>query len=302
MPILAEIQFGREICGDLEAAEQREWLVTNGIGGFASGTVAGTATRRYHGLLIAALQPPTGRTVLVSGLDESIRYLETSFPLATNRWASGSIAPSGYLQLESFHLEGTKPVWRYALADAILEKRVWMQQGENTSYVQYTLVRGSAPIELEGKVLVTYRDFHSTTHATDWPMKVGIIENGLRVDAFDGAVPFVMKSATATFQPRQEWYRDYFLPMESERGLDDKEDGLFAGQFHARLEVGQTLTLVLSTELSVSLDGEQVRAIQSRVDAVSSLAKTLCCRLQRFCRRRTRLALATRTGRRSIHR
>jgi predicted glycogen debranching enzyme len=261
--ILAEIQFGREVCGDLDAAEQREWLVTNGIGGFASGTVAGTATRRYHGLLIAALQPPAGRTVLVSGLDESIRYLENSFSLATNRWASGSIAPSGYLQLESFHLEGTKPVWRYALADAILEKRVWMQQGENTSHVQYTLVRGSAPIELDGKVLVTYRDFHSTTHATDWQMKVEPIENGLRVDAFVGAAPFVMKSATATFQPRQEWYRDYFLPAERERGLDDTEDRQFAGQFHARLEVGQSITLVLSTNLDVSLDGEQSRAAQS---------------------------------------
>ncbi len=86
MSLLAEIQFGREVCGDLDAAEAREWLVTNGIGGFASGTVAGTATRRYHGLLVAALQPPVARTVLVSGLDESVRYLDASYSLATNRW------------------------------------------------------------------------------------------------------------------------------------------------------------------------------------------------------------------------
>ncbi len=266
MPIQAEVHFGREVCGDLDAAEKREWLVTNGIGGFASGTIAGTSTRRYHGLLIAALQPPSARTVLVSGLDESLRYLETSYSLATNRWASGFISPSGFLQIESFHLEGTKPVWRYALADAILEKRIWMKQGENTTYIQYTLVRASAPIDLDGKVLVTYRDFHSTTHADGWQIQVSPVENGLQINAFDGATPFFMKSSGASVQPRGEWYRDYFLPAESERGLDDKEDRFLAGIFHIHLEVGQSVTLVLSTEPNTSLDGEQARASQSNHD------------------------------------
>src|SRR5579862_4582333 len=84
----AEIQFDREICGDLDAAEAREWLVTNGIGGFASGTVAGENTRRYHGLLIAALQPPVGRKHLVGSLDEEARYDRSTYNLATHRWAS----------------------------------------------------------------------------------------------------------------------------------------------------------------------------------------------------------------------
>ena len=127
MSLVAEVQFGREICGDLATAESREWLVTNGLGGYASGTIAGTTTRRYHGLLIAALQPPVKRTVLVSGLDETVRYLGSNISLATNRWASGFISPKGYLQIESFHLEGSKPVWRYALEDALLEKRIWMK-------------------------------------------------------------------------------------------------------------------------------------------------------------------------------
>ena len=209
MPILAEIQFGREVCGDLDAAEKREWLVTNGIGGYASGTVAGTATRRYHGLLMAALEPPAGRTLLVSGLDENVRYLDSTYSLATNRWASGFISPSGFLQIESFHIEGTKPVWRFAFADAIVEKRVWMAQGANTTYIQYTLLRASESVDLDLKVLVTYREFHATTHADGWQMKIEPVENGLRVDAFEGAIPFVMKSTGAWFQPRQEWYRDY---------------------------------------------------------------------------------------------
>ncbi len=124
MPEQAEVQFGREICGELAAAESREWLVTNGIGGYASGTVAGSQTRRYHGLLVAALQTPLGRTQLVSAIDEIVHYDGADFSLSTHRWASGAVDPQGFLLLEDFHLEGTTPVWTYALADALLEKRI----------------------------------------------------------------------------------------------------------------------------------------------------------------------------------
>src|ERR1700688_410501 len=91
----AAVEFGREICGVLNVAEQREWLVTNGIGGFASGTIAGSATRRYHGLLFAALNPPAGRTLLVGGIDEIATGDGTSYALATHRWVSGAVAPQG---------------------------------------------------------------------------------------------------------------------------------------------------------------------------------------------------------------
>jgi predicted glycogen debranching enzyme len=264
--LLAEVQFGREILGNLELAESREWLVTNGLGGFASGTAAGTSTRRYHGLLMASLQPPTDRRLLVAGVDETVRYGGTSFPLATNRWLSGDVSPKGYLQMENFHLEGTKPVWRYALADALLEKRVWMNQGENTTFVEYTLARRNSPVEIEGKILVSYRDFHATTHGDGWQMKIEPVEKGIRVVAFDGATPFYLKSASAGFEPRHEWYRDFFLPAERERGLDDHEDRLLAGVFHARLAVGEKLTMVFSTEPQALLDGEQARALQSNHD------------------------------------
>ncbi|HEX8871815.1 MAG TPA: glycogen debranching enzyme N-terminal domain-containing protein, partial [Candidatus Acidoferrum sp.] len=263
MALLAEVQFGREVCGDLASAESREWLVTNGLGGFASGTVAGSSTRRYHGLLIAALQPPVGRTVLVSGVDESARYLDRTYSLATNRWAGESISPSGYLNIESFHLEGTKPVWRYALADAMVEKRVWMKQGENTTYVEYTVVRGGAPVELTCKVLVNYRDYHSTTKANGWQMRIEACADGLRVRAFESAAPFFLRSAKGRFEQRHEWYRDYLLAVERERGLDEREDRLLAAEFQCRLAVGESVALVFSTEERASLDGGQARAEQS---------------------------------------
>src|SRR6266567_5670550 len=109
----AKLQFGREICGSLDIAEQREWLVTNGIGGFASGTVSGNLTRRYHGILVAILHPPVGRTQLVAKLEESASYDGMSYALSTNRWASGAVEPKGYVNTESFRLEGTTPVWRF---------------------------------------------------------------------------------------------------------------------------------------------------------------------------------------------
>jgi predicted glycogen debranching enzyme len=250
----SQVQFGREICGNLSAAESREWLVTNGIGGFASGTIATGMTRRYHGLLVAALQPPLGRTQLVAALDESVRYGGATYALATHRWASGAVDPQGFQFIESFRLEGTTPAWTYALANALLEKRVWMVHGENTTFIHYTLTGASSPIEIDLKALVNYRDFHSLTHAGDWRMKITPVEHGVMVLPFEGATPFYLKSAQASCEPQHTWYRDCYLPMETERGLDDREDHLFAALFHAKLNPGESLTIVATTEAATPLD------------------------------------------------
>jgi predicted glycogen debranching enzyme len=263
------VQFGREICGNLPAAESREWLVTNGIGGFASGTVSGGLTRRYHGLLIAALQPPLGRTHLVALLGETVRYLGSTYVLATHRWASGAVDPQGFLYLESFRLEGATPVWTYALGDALLEKRVWMVQDENTTFIHYTLARASSSFEIDLKALVNYRDFHSLTHAGDWQMKIAPVEHGVMILPFDGATRFFLKSAQASCEPHHEWYRDCFLPMETVRGLEDREDHLFAALFHAKLNPGESFTIVATTEATTMLDGEA--SIAQRVTHEASL-------------------------------
>jgi predicted glycogen debranching enzyme len=263
----AEVQFGREICGDLAAAESREWLVTNGLGSYASGTVAGSQTRRYHGLLVAALQPPVGRTQLVSAIDEIVHYGGEDFSLATHRWASGAVDPKGFLLPEDFHLEGSTPVWTYALADALLEKRIWMRQGENSTYIQYTLVRGSSAIEIDLKAIVNYRDFHSLTQAGDWRMNIAPVEQGVKVVAFDGAAPFYLKCSAATCEPRHEWYLGCYYAEETERGLSNQEDRLFVALFRARLEVGASLTFAATMETAASLDGETLRAERDNHDA-----------------------------------
>jgi predicted glycogen debranching enzyme len=265
----AKVEFGREICSSLEIAEQREWLVTNGIGGYASGTVSGNLTRRYHGLLVAALKPPVARTQLVAKLDETASYDGSEYALATNRWASGAVEPKGYFNIESFRLEGTTPVWRFALAEALLEKRIWMRQSENTTYVQYSLLRGSGPLRLAVKALVNYRDFHSSTHAGDWRMQVESVEHGERVVAFDGATPFYLLSSSARFEPKHEWHRNCFMPMEKYRGLDDHEDHLLAATASVELAPTQSVTFVLTTNSQTELDG--AGALAERVERERSL-------------------------------
>ena len=203
------LDFGRDVCGRLPVAERREWLVTNGIGGYASGTIAGLLTRRYHGLLIAALRPPLGRTLLLTRLDETATYDARTYPLFANRWASGQVEPAGFHHLERFHLEGATPVWTFACADALLEKRIWMQPGANTTYIRYDLRRGTGPLALSVKAIVNYRDHHGNTHAGDWQMRVEPEAHGLRVTAFEGAVPFHLLSDRAEATPWHEWYRDY---------------------------------------------------------------------------------------------
>ncbi|HEY9753369.1 MAG TPA: amylo-alpha-1,6-glucosidase, partial [Coleofasciculaceae cyanobacterium] len=248
------ISFGREICGDLEQSQQREWLVTNGIGGYASGTISGLVTRGYHGLLVAALKPPLERTLLVTKLDETGRYGPDSLALATNRWGSGTVDPRGFCYIQQFDLDGTMPVWQYAFADALLEKRIWMEPGANTTYVCYTLLRGSLPLTLTLKALVNYRGYHSRTQAGDWRMGVEAIEQGAKVTAFAGAQPVYLLSDRCAVTLTNQWYRGFELAGERDRGLDDLDDNLYAASFSASLQGGESLTWVASTATHPSLD------------------------------------------------
>jgi len=252
---MVAIAFGREICGDITIAQQREWLVTNGIGGYASGTVAELPTRGYHGLLVAALKPPLDRTLLLTHLDELAHYGDQTLPLGTTRWADDTVAPQGYRQIEQFFLDDTVPVWQFALADARLEKRIWMEPGANTTYVSYTLERGTMPLRLTVKALVNYRSYHSRTEAGDWAMEVQPVAGGLRVTAFAGATPFYLLAPQGQGAIAPEWYRGFELAVEAYRGLSDLDDNLLVGCFALDLNPGETVCLIASTEASPDLDG-----------------------------------------------
>ncbi|MDX1521420.1 MAG: amylo-alpha-1,6-glucosidase [Anaerolineae bacterium] len=251
---MPEYSLGRAEIGQFRRTTRKEWLVTNGLGGFAAGTVGGVNTRRYHGLLVAALRPPLERTMLVAKLDTWAEYAQRSYPLFCNEFAAGTIDPHGYRYLESFHLDGLIPVWTFALADAQLEQRVWMVHGHNTTYVTFTLTRATGPVSLHLTPLCTYRDYHSHTRG-GWQLNVTPVDGGFEVNVFEGAQPYRVVANRGRFHPHPEWYWNFKHQAERHRGLDDIEDLLATGRFEATLEPGETLTVVCSTEPVAPHDG-----------------------------------------------
>ena len=271
--VVEPIALVRADAGDFALACKREWLVTNGLGGFASGTIGGALTRRYHGLLVAALAPPVQRTVLVAKLEVAVRYGGHDYALGSNEYADGTIDPQGHRLIESFELDGSIPVWRYALGDSLLEQRVWMEHDKNTAFVQLSLARGSAPAALQITPLCGYRDYHSLGHG-GWPLDVSAVEDGCRIDAFAGAQPYWVRADGARFEPAPDWYWGFRYRVESERGLDDTGDLFRPCRFTATLQSGESLLLELSTEAQrpapAALQREQARQAALLLGAPSS--------------------------------
>ena len=242
------IRFGREVAGDLAVAEQREWLVTNGIGGYGSGTVAGSITRGYHGLLVASLRPPVDRRIMLVKLDETVTFRGAAYDLATNRWASGSVVPSGYTNIESFELEGSVPLWRFACAEAIIEKRIWMKAGASTTFVAYTVASASEPVAFSIRAITDNRVFHNTGQVA-WPAQVEPIDGGLRVvSGWDGSRPLIVRADSGSATVANELYQGFSLPQEAARGLNDRDDHVHAGTFEATVAPGATLLVLASAE------------------------------------------------------
>ncbi len=252
--------FGRSLCAELAISEKREWLATNGLGGFACGTIAGVLTRRYHGILVAALEPPLARRLLVATFADVAHYRGHAFALGTNRYRDGTIDPHGYTAIERFETEGTTPVWTFALADALVEKRVWMEYGENTTYVRYALARASAPIDLVVRAFTDDREYHGSTHAALQVPLVSPVADGVRVDAFAHATPVFVTAHGATFRSEPLWYRDFLLAREVDRGLDATEDHFSPGSFSVRLAPGESVTFVASVHADVEPAGALDRA------------------------------------------
>jgi glycogen debranching enzyme len=259
------IGFGSEITGELASAEAREWLITNGLGSYGCGTVAGTLTRSYHGLLVAALGAPADpcqRTLLVASLEDGAEVGHRSIPLSTQRWAGGSGAPEGHRWIVSFALEGSVPTWRYGFGDVLLEKRLWMQPGAHTTTVLYRLLQASQPVWLSLNTLVNARSHHGgTTHPE---ITLQVVPHGVNVSPrVAGVPPFVVLSdrGATTLASPGAWRTGFWLPAEAERGLPSTDDHLLAARITACLSaVTPTLTVVASTDPNPPLDGEQALA------------------------------------------
>jgi predicted glycogen debranching enzyme len=246
------VQFKRETCRDVDAALQREWLETNGLGGFASSTIIGLNTRRYHGLLVAATKPPVGRLVLLSKLEETLLIDGRRFDLSANRYP-GVIHPQGFHYLKEFRLDPF-PVFTYDVEGIEFEKSVFMIHGENSSVIQYELRKNNRPdvpknLRLEIRPLIAFRDYHSTTH------KNGAISPAVQersalatVTPYQGLPDLHLAHNAIDLGKTGDWYCNFEYDAERERGLDCSEELFNPFTLYFDLRLHRQASIIASTE------------------------------------------------------
>ncbi|HEX3463488.1 MAG TPA: amylo-alpha-1,6-glucosidase [Candidatus Elarobacter sp.] len=272
----AQVRFGRGLCGDLAAAEVREWLLTNGRGGYAMGTVAGTLTRRYHGLLIAAADPPVTRRLVVARLDLDAGYDGRTYALATNRWRSGAIAPEGWRLAEAFTLEDGLPTWTYALGDALLDVTLAMPHGVDAIAVLLRAVRARSDLAVRGRLIVADRDHHGGSLPDPAGFTTDVTGDGLTIALpASGAALRVAAPRAVSVETARERYDGYLLPRETERGLQDVDDYLHACTIAWRLSPGDEQGVVASFAAHGAGDvvsGDAREIVRARREANRALA------------------------------
>jgi len=226
------IEIDQNICGDLEAAQTREWLETNGLGGFASSTIIGLNTRRYHGLLTAATKPPVGRMVLLSKFEEALIIDGKRYDLSANQYP-GTVHPQGFQLQTGFRLDPF-PIFTYEVEGIEMEKSVFMVQGENTTVVEYQFRLPepaanspllTAHLSFEIRPLIAFRDYHSTTHENSaLNSRVEIEVGRASVAPYADLPTLYFAHDSGEIAPHGDWYRNFEYRVEQERGLDSHED------------------------------------------------------------------------------
>jgi len=243
----------------------REWLETNGIGGFASSTIVGANTRRYHALLCAATQPPLGRMVLVNKADEIVAINGKSFALGCNQFGD-VIAPKGYEFLRDFSVNPL-PKWTYVLPaeitglpnEIVLEKTLWMPHGYNQTIIRYC-ARGGV-LQLRTRPFISGRDYHHIQQCSDSfdaRLRIGVNEAGgqeISICPYSNCPP-IQFAHDGAFEADGHWYLNFQYEAERERGLEYSEDLYSPGEFVWELQDGDSALLSLSSE-PLHLSGQE---------------------------------------------
>ena len=235
-----------------EPMPRREWLVTNGLGGYASGTVAGTVTRRYHGLLVASLPAPLGRIVMLNHLLERVR-VRGSEPmwLGDEDEVAGPNAADRAGRLAEFKLELGLPVWRYRIADAEIEKRIVMPHGQNTVHITYRLISGEGPVRLTLRPSVHFRPYEASVDAeTSQTYSVIASSNGYELVSSSNipSLRLVLHGRRTALTLDAKGVSGVPYPMEANRGYNSVGSLWSPGYFRAELLGDEPATLVASTE------------------------------------------------------
>lgn len=251
-----ELVLGSSILKNIDESSSREWIETNGLGGYASSSLSGAHTRRYHGLLVAAIHPPTDRVVLVSRLDETINVGTEQWELGCNFYP-GTVHPRGVDSLEHF-AQDPFPRFIYRCGDVVLQKTITMIHGENTVVVSYELLDAPGPITLKVRPIVAGRGYHSLNRANSylrWAYRWE--EERLEVSPY-GDLSCVIDAPESSFTAEQYWIYNIEYPIERQRGFDCHEDLFCYGTIHKILTPGARWAVVLSSDRPPQRDGAKL--------------------------------------------
>lgn len=241
-------RFDQEQCRNLDFASRHEWLLTNGAGAFAMGTVAGLNTRRYHGHLLAS-DDAMERTLLLANIECTIQAEGNPVALSTNQYP-GAIFPEGYLYLESFEAD-RKVVWRWRAWRCRLEKALWLVHHENACVIEYRNI-GDVPFSLSLRPLVAHRSYHAEFHESpDYPQRM-LFETDATAVVHDPE-PIRIEHPGAERVPIQGWYYRFDHARELERGLHFREDLYCPCELHYDLAPGQAVRLQVNTYAEMDL-------------------------------------------------
>jgi len=228
-------------CQDFESAITKEWLVTNGLGGYASGTVAGPNTRRYHGLLVAALRPPVQRVLLLASLEESFE----GEPLSSQEYWDGTVSPTGFQSMEGMRLDGMLPLTRWRLAGRLLERRIWMDDRQNRTVISYRILAGR-PGTLRVRPLFAHRPA-DLQRRDRTPVRVDRIVRGWQVDLGD-LTSYLETDPIGDNTEAPAWYDRILHRAERERALDDEETLYSPGFVDLPLGPGRPAVIIAGVE------------------------------------------------------
>jgi predicted glycogen debranching enzyme len=270
MPDLTRVLPQREVRGgDFDPHLREEWLVTNGLGGYASGTVSGAITRRYHGILIAALPNPLGRMMMLNGLSERLRLPDRRV-VYTGAEDLAGIAPESTLAFSEFRLEAGLPVWRYEFGGFVIEKRLLMPYRQNTVHVIYRLIAGNGRLRLGLRPAVHFRSHDAPVSAAD-PRRYTLtacedqFEIASHADLPTLRLRLQGPSSAFTFDRRETASIPY--AVERSRGYEWQGSLWSPGYFRTDLAEGETTTLIASTESWETVNALSPQAaVQSELD------------------------------------
>ncbi|MBC7824855.1 MAG: glycogen debranching enzyme family protein [Candidatus Parcubacteria bacterium] len=293
-----------------DSLDTREWLLTNGLGSFASGTVCDARSRTYHGWLFAALDPPDRCTLLLSHLDATLEIAGQDIPLSTHFWLGGSVSPIGYRLLRSFSLDPT-PTWVWQQDSWQLTREIILPYGltgdqipqfSHRVLIRYTFSgEGSAVLRL--RPLVGDRSFHHPQHRSPnltFSQQLGA--DYLELQSFRMGQPgtlWQLHWSHAHYQPDSLWYMSFHYPEETRRGLGDNEDLYSPGYLTVSLRSGESITLEArvgaATDVPILDDKTFDRALQAERDRLQPLLDSATYPIQRTLLRASDRFIAFRT-------